>query len=89
MNQLKETLRDIKARNEVSLDYFLRFSESIKDLFEDVLRSILSAFGIDSTSNLSRISFDTFVKIKCFLQFNNTEKKELARIWLKILNPAS
>jgi hypothetical protein len=67
MNLLKETLRDIKHRNEVSLDYFLRFSESIKDLFEDVLRSILSAFGIDATNDTSRINFDAFVRIKCFL----------------------
>ena len=63
----KETLRDIQLKHEVSLSYFLRFSETTKDMFDEVLRRIFMALGVDTTSKDARINFETFVRIKCFL----------------------
>lgn len=63
----KETLRDIQLKNEVSLSYFLKFSETTKDMFDEVLRRVFMAIGVDTTSKDARINFETFVRIKCFL----------------------
>ena len=56
-------------------------------MYEEFLNRILVAFGIDAQNPESRISFDTFVRIKCFLEFNLIQGQELIRLWMKILNP--
>jgi len=85
----KETLRDIQMKHEVSLSYFLRFSDTTKDMFDEVLRRILLALGVDTTSKDGRINFEAFVRIKCLLTFNSLERSELVKIWNRILNPLS
>lgn len=88
ITRLKEMLRDIQAKNEISISYFVKFSDNTKDIFDDVLSRIMLAFGIDFTSKDARINFEVFVRIKCFLQFNSLEWSELVKLWSKILNPA-
>jgi hypothetical protein len=88
ITRLKEILRDILAKNEISIAYFVKFSDNTKDIFDEVLSRIMLAFGIDFTSKDSRINFEVFVRIKCFLQFNSLEWGELVKLWSKILNPA-
>ena len=76
-------------KHEVSLSYFLKFSDTTKDMFDEVLKRVLQALGVDTTSKDGRINFETFVRIKCFLTFNSLDKTELVKIWNKILNPSS
>lgn len=67
ITRLKDLLRDIQAKNEISLSYFVKYSDNTKDMFDEVLSRVFLAFGIDATSKDARINFEVFVKIKCFL----------------------
>ena len=52
------------------------------------MERIIFAFGIDFKDENSRITFEMYVKIKCFMKHYPIEH-ELKKIWLKILNPGN
>lgn len=84
-----EVLKDIKARDQISLSCLLEFSDIKQDKFDDILERIIFAFGIDYKDENSRIEFDMYVRLKCFLKYYTIEKEDLTKIWMKILNPNS
>jgi len=67
----------------------LEFSDIRQDRFEDILERIIFAFGIDFKDKNTRIDFDMYVRIKCFLKYNLISPEDLKKIWLKIINPIS
>ena len=73
----------------MSLKCLLEFSDIRQDRFDDIMESILRAFGIDSKDPNSRTDFDFYVRIKCFIKYYTIDPEELKKIWLKILNPNS
>ena len=50
---------------------------------------IIFAFGIDYKDENTRIDFDLYVRIKCFLKYYTLDKEGLLKIWRTILNPSS
>ena len=48
INKRDAVLNEILRDNEVEVNYFLNFSPSTRDMFEDFLHRILMAFGVDS-----------------------------------------
>ena len=67
MFKLTDVLKDVKAQNQISLSCLIEFSDIKEDKFDDILERIIFAFGIDIKDENSRINFDMYVKIKCFL----------------------
>ena len=86
---MTDVLKDVQAQDQVSLSCLLEFSDIRQDKFEDILERIIFAFGIDFKDESSRIDFDMYVKIKCFLTHFTIEIDDLKKIWLKILNPSN
>ena len=89
MFKLSDILKDVKAQDQVSLSCLLEFSDIVQDKFEDIMERIIFAFGIDFKDENSRINFDMYVKIKCFLKYYTIELDDLKKIWLKIINPSN
>lgn len=89
MFKLSDILKDVKAQDQVSLSCLLEFSDIVQDKFEDIMERIIFAFGIDFKDENSRINFDMYVKIKCFLKYYTIELDDLKKIWLKIINPGN
>lgn len=87
--RLQVMLADVKAENKVSLKVLLKFSDIKQDRFDDIMERILFAFNIDPKDPNSRIDFDMYARIKCFMKYNTIPKDELTRIWIRILNPSS
>lgn len=50
---------------------------------------IVQAFGIDSRDTNSRIDFDMYVRIKCFMKYYLISWDEMIKTWLKIINPSA
>ena len=67
MFKLTDVLKDVQAQNQISLACLIEFSDIREDKFDDILERIIFAFGIDIKDESSRINFDMYVKIKCFL----------------------
>ena len=59
----------------------------MQDKFDDIMERIIVAFGIDYKDKNSRIDFDLYVRIKCFMKYYTISVAELKKIWLKIINP--
>ena len=53
------------------------------------MERIIVAFGIDYKDKNSRIDFDLYVRIKCFMKYYTISVAELKKIWLKIINPSA
>ena len=87
MFKLQDVLKAIKAENKVSLACLLEFSDLRQDRFDEIMERILSSFGIDYKDENSRIDFELYVRIKCFVKYYTISKEELIKIWMKILNP--
>ena len=68
---------------------FFKFSSMTSDRYEDIVRRILFAFGIDWTNDDAKIDFDLYVKLKCFLVFYTIEGSELYQLWTRIINPGN
>lgn len=84
---MKEILRDLKAENQVTLACLLQYSDIKQDKFDDIMDRIVFAFGIDSRDLNSRIDFDLYVRIKCFMKYHTISQDELIKMWFKIINP--
>ena len=82
-------LTDVKSENKVSLKVLLEFSDLKQDRFDDIMERILFAFNIDPKDPNSRIDFDLYVRLKCFVFYNTIPTNELKKIWMRILNPSS
>ena len=50
---------------------------------------ILFAFNIDPKDSNSRIDFNLYVRMKCFVKYYTIPTDELIRIWIRIINPGS
>ena len=85
--QLQDKLQGTKSGNDVSLGVLINFAQVMQDRFEDILKRILAGFGLDTSNNSSKVDFEIFFKIKCFLKFYTLDEKELNKIWIKIINP--
>ena len=86
MMKLTDILKAVKAENQVSLACLLEFSDIKQDKFDDIMDRIIGAFGIDYRDENSRIDFDMYVKIKCFLKYYTINSEELKKLWMKILS---
>jgi len=53
------------------------------------MNRIIFAFGIDYRDTNSRIDFDMYVHIKCFMKYYTISRDELIKMWFKIINPSS
>lgn len=53
------------------------------------MNRIIFAFGIDYRDPNSRIDFDLYVRIKCFMKYYTISQEDLVRMWFKIINPGS
>ena len=49
--------------------------------------AIIQAFGIDISNTASKIYWEQYIKLKCFLHFFTLQKAELISFWVKILDP--
>lgn len=58
-----------------------------QDRYEDITRRIVAGFGLDWSNENAKIDFDTFCRIKCFLNFYTLDEQSLIKMWVKILNP--
>jgi hypothetical protein len=67
----------------------LDFTTSLADKFKDVNRRLISAFGIDTTNDGTRIVWDQFLSLKSFMELFTLQTKELEKLWLKALDPRS
>ena len=65
----------------------MEFTTSLADKFKDVIKRLIQAFGIDTTSENVRIEWDQFLYLKCFLELFTLTETELQSIWLKALDP--
>ena len=52
------------------------------------MNRIIFAFGIDYRDINSRVDFDMYVRIKCFMKHYTISPEELLKMWLKIINPS-
>ena len=67
---LTNKIQEIYLDNKLSLGALSKFSKDLtQDRFEDITRRILAGFGLDWSNENSKIDFETFCKIKCFLEF--------------------
>ena len=73
----------------ISLKIFLDFTTSLADKFKDVNKRLISAFGIDTSNDNTRIVWDQFLSLKSFLELFTLSTKELEKLWLKALDPRS
>lgn len=73
----------------ISLKIFLDFTTSLADKFKDVNKRLISAFGIDTSNDNTRIVWDQFLSLKCFLELFTLDTEELEKLWLKALDPRS
>lgn len=80
-------MKECQAKNEISLSCLLEFSDIRQDKFEDILERVVYAMGIDFKDKDTRIEFDIYVRIKCFLKYYTIPMEDLKKIWLLILNP--
>ena len=71
----------------VSLKIFMNFTTSLADKFKDVIKRLIQAFGIDTTSEGVRIEWDQYLYLKCFLELFTLPEAELQSIWMKALDP--
>ena len=67
----------------------LQFSDIRQDKFDDIMNRIIFAFGIDYRDTNSRVDFNMYVRIKCFMKYYTIGREELVKMWFKILNPSS
>lgn len=88
MHKMTDVLRDLKAQNQVTLACLLEYSDIKQDKFDDIMNRIIFAFGIDYRDINSRIDFDMYVRIKCFMKHYTISPEELLKMWLKIINPS-
>ena len=86
---MSDVLKDIKAQNQISLSCLLDFSDIKQDKFDDIMDRIIFAFGIDYKDENTRIDFEMYVRIKCFLKYYTMDREDLLKIWTKIINPSS
>ena len=82
-------LADVKAENKVSLSVLIQYSDIKQDKFDDIMDRILFAFNIDPKDSNSRIDFNLYVRMKCFVKYYTIPTDELIRIWIRIINPGS
>ena len=82
-------LSDVKAENKVSLSVLIQYSDIKQDKFDDIMDRILFAFNIDPKDSNSRIDFNLYVRMKCFVKYYTIPTDELIRIWIRIINPGS
>ena len=68
MYKLQDNLKGVQTNHEISLACLLEFSDCTQDRFEDIMKRIMRAFNIDVDNRNSRIDFEKYVRIKCFLQ---------------------
>jgi hypothetical protein len=73
----------------ISLKIFLDFTTSLADKFKEVNKRLISAFGIDTSNENTRIVWDQFLSLKCFLELFTLGPEELEVLWLKALDPRS
>lgn len=55
----------------------MEFTTSLADKFKDVIKRLIQAFGIDTTSESVRIEWDQFLYLKCFLELFTLSETEL------------
>mmetsp|Transcript_34855 Transcript_34855/g.45886 ORF Transcript_34855/g.45886 Transcript_34855/m.45886 type:complete len:199 (-) Transcript_34855:120-716(-) len=89
MNKMTDVLRDLKAQNQITLTCLLQFSDIKQDKFDDIMNRIIFAFGIDYRDPNSRVDFDMYVRIKCFMKYYTISKEDLTKMWFKIINPSA
>lgn len=82
-------LADVKAENKVSLTVLIQYSDIKQDKFDDIMDRILFAFNVDPKDPNSRIDFNLYVRMKCFMKYYTIPNEELIRIWIRIINPGS
>ena len=73
----------------ISLKIFLDFTTSLADKFKDVNKRLISAFGIDTSNDGTRIVWDQFLSLKAFMELFTLQTQELEKLWLKALDPRS
>ena len=89
MYKKTDILKTVQANNQITLQFLLDFSDIKKDRFDDIMERVLFSFGIDFQDENSKIDFDMYVRLKCFVKYYTIDKEELMKVWLKILNPNS
>ena len=87
VNRLKEQLDVTQSMNEIGLGALLKYSTISNDRFDDITRRLIAGFGLDWSNENAKVSFETFCRIHSFLTYFTTERSELTRLWVKILNP--
>ena len=73
----------------MSLSVLIQYSDIKQDKFDDIMDRILFAFNIDPKDSNSRIDFNLYVRMKCFVKYYTIPTDELIRIWIRIINPGS
>ncbi|CDW85058.1 UNKNOWN [Stylonychia lemnae] len=71
----------------ITLQTFKDYSKMFVGKHKEVRRNLIQAFGIDISNKNTKIVWEQYLQIKCFLQFFTLPKTELIKIWIKILDP--
>ena len=50
---------------------------------------ILQGFGLDVSSQNTKVQFHFYCKLKAFLVFYTIGDEELVKVWSRVLNPSS
>ena len=86
MYKLQDNLKGVQTKKEISLACLLEFSDCTQDRFEDIMKRIMRAFNIDVDNRNSRIDFEKYVRIKCFLQEQTLGFEDKLKLWMDIIN---
>ena len=70
----------------VQLKTFMKYTTSLYDKFKDVQIRLISAFGIDTSNEHTKIEWDHFINIKRFLELFICTQDELEDIWIKVID---
>lgn len=85
-NEARAPPMNLDDDSTVPLWIFLKFTNSLADKFKDVQKRLISAFGIDSSNDKARLSWEAFLRLRCFFDLFTTSTEDLQDIWLKCLD---
>lgn len=54
---------------------------------EEIKSNIIQSFGVDVSNKNSKIVWEQYLQMNCFLKYFTLQKEELIEIWIKILDP--
>eukprot|EP00347_Sterkiella_histriomuscorum_P008838 403343544 len=71
----------------MTLSTFKQYSKMLGGKAKEIKKNIIQAFGVDVSNKNSKIEWEQYLLMNCFLKYFTLQKEQLIKIWIKILDP--